>query len=694
MPSASIPKRPLSNTLVLLALWIAFYASFTLFTPALLDDADSVHAEVAREMLLRHDWVTLYANGIRYLEKAPLLYWSMAASFKLFGVSTAAARIPLALTILALAFAVEAFARRAFRSTRAGLYAALILLSSFGVFLFTRITIPDAMVCLWLTLAMLCFWMTEQIDQPQDRVAHPFQPHRKGWVAFLEGATNASLTRRLLCYAFAACCALNVLTKGLIGVVFPIAIVLIYLLLTRGLRGTVRRALELHPFSSTAVFLILAAPWHLLAAWRNPTRGHPGSVTFTRGHWFVPLPTQGNVHGWAWFYFVNEQLLRYLNLRVPRDYDTVPLWLFWSLCLIWLMPWSAFVFKALARAVPLRTSAWRGRLRTRSLSLEERTLLLLAIWAVLPLAFFSLSTRQEYYVLPALPGLILIVASWLALTTKFNNAGEVKRLSSERTGGSVFFQIGESEATTVIREGVAAPRCTAILLAFGTIFAAAALYFLLHTRAPAADSDLAALLQQNPSDYALSMGHFLDLNARALGLFRLPLAIAAASLFLGPLASYILRKRAKPHAATLALAAGAFGFLLAAHLGLQTFAPVLSSQQLAAAIAPQVHADDLIVIHQEYEYASTLGFYLRRNDLHILEGRSSNLWYGSFFPDAPRIFETPQSLARKWPGPQRIFLWQDLANQPSPLPALPGPVYVIAKFGGKEIVSNQPAAVP
>jgi hypothetical protein len=134
--------------------------------------------------------------------------------------------------------------------------------------------------------------------------------------------------------------------------------------------------------------------------------------------------------------------------------------------------------------------------------------------------------------------------------------------------------------------------------------------------------------------------------------------------------------------------------LLAAHLGLQTFAPVLSSQQLAAAIAPQVHADDLIVIHQEYEYASTLGFYLRRNDLHILEGRSSNLWYGSFFPDAPRIFETPQSLAQKWPGPQRIFLWQDLANQPSPLPALPGPVYVIAKFGGKEIVSNQPAAVP
>jgi hypothetical protein len=150
------------NRAILIALWLFFYASFTLFTPPLLDDADSVHAEVAREMLLRHDWVTLYANGIRYLEKAPLLYWSMAASFKLFGIHAAAARLPLALTVLALALALEAFARRAFRSDRSGLYAALILLSSFGIFIFTRITIPDAMVCLWLTLALYYYWLTEQ----------------------------------------------------------------------------------------------------------------------------------------------------------------------------------------------------------------------------------------------------------------------------------------------------------------------------------------------------------------------------------------------------------------------------------------------------------------------------------------------------------------------------------------------------
>jgi hypothetical protein len=242
-----------------------------------------------------------------------------------------------------------------------------------------------------------------------------------------------------------------------------------------------------------------------------------------------------------------------------------------------------------------------------------------------------------------------------------------------------------------------------MLLGLGSIFAVATLVFLIHTRAPEPSTDLAQLLHQNPADYALSMGHFLDMNAQAFGLFHLPLALAALSLFLGPLAALLLRRRNQPHAANLALAAGAFGFLLAAHLGLQTFAPVLSSQQLAAAIAPQLHSDDLIVIHQEYEFASTLGFYLRRpdyveqngqfvavNPIRILEGRSSNLWYGGLFRDAPQIFETPQSLAEKWSGPQRIFLWQDMANLPGPLPALPAPVYVIAQSGGKEIVSNQP----
>jgi 4-amino-4-deoxy-L-arabinose transferase-like glycosyltransferase len=575
-------------------------------------------------------------------------------------VSTAATRVPLAITVLALALVVESFARRAFRNSRAGLYAALIVLSSPGIFLFTRLTLPDAMVCLWLCGAMYCFWLTEDQAEPE----------------------------RGLCYGFAAACALNVLTKGLIGIVFPVAIVLLFLLLSRGWNGAVKRLVQLHPWTSFTVFLAIAAPWHILIALANPAQGHPATIAYVAGHWQVPLPTDGNVHGWLWFYFVNEQLLRYLNLRVPRDYDTVPLWLFWGLLLIWLMPWSAFLFKTFSGAV--------RRFR------QEPVFILLALWTALPLLFFSLSTRQEYYVLPVLPVVTILIAGWLARDSEVTiilrqsdgprEEGPVLSRETQHILGLVDPEPESIQGPFNLRIEGSETRASAILLAVGSIFAIATTYFLLHTHTPAADTDLATLLQQNPSDYALSMGHFLDLNAQALGLFRVPLILAAAGLFLGPLASYLLRRRAQPHAATLALAAGAFTFLLAAHLGLQTFAPVLSSEQLAAAIAPQLRPDDLIVIHQEYEFASTLGFYLRRNDLHILEGRSSNLWYGSFFPDAPKIFETTQTLAAKWQSPRRVFLWQDLGNQPSALPSLPGEVYVIAKSGGKEIVSNRPNA--
>ena len=665
----AVPTRPRSTLLAMTLLWVAFYASFTLFTPPLLDDADSVHAEVAREMLLRHDYVTLYANGIRYLEKAPLMYWAMALSMKivmLFGATSpralaAAARFPIACDVLGLVWIAEMFARRLFRSARAGLYAVLILLSSFGMFLFTRITLPDAGVCLWLTLALYAFWRTEELGSVPKH-------------------SPADRSLRIHCGIFAVACALNVLTKGLIGALFPVSIVAIYLLLTRGLRGALHRLSELHPLATFEAFVIVAAPWHIFAGLANPTQGHPAVFHFVNHHWIVPLPTDGNVRGWFWFYFMNEHVLRYLNLRVPHDYDTAPLWLFWGLCLVWMMPWSAFVFKAVGMLRPNLQEVFRlpffsaeGRALRSGFGLcrlpRLDSITLLTTWAAVILFFFSFSTRQEYYVLPALPALAILISGWLTHDSRASWQA-VTEVAKQRRRASI--------------------RISIVLLALGTIFAAATIYFLVNTRTPAANTDLASLLAQNPGDYALSMGHFLDLNAQALGLFRLPLTLAALSLFLGPLASFILRRRAKPDAANLALAAGAFGFLLAAHFGFQTFAPVLTSAQLAQAIAPQVHANDLVAIHGEYESGSTLGFYLQRTDIHILDGRSSNLWYGSFFPDAPAIFETPESIAAKWAGPQRIFLWQSLTDPPNQLPALPGTAYVLAKSGGKEIVSNQP----
>jgi len=626
MKAAEIRK----NRIVLLVLWLVFYCSFTLFTPPLLDDADSVHAEVAREMLLRHDWVTLYANGIRYLEKAPLFYWSMAASYRLFGVSTAASRAPLALGVLLLALLLERFARRAWNSTRGGLYAGLITLSSFGIFIFSRINIPDVLVCCWLTLALYIFWRTEEQPKPS----------------------------RVLCWSFAAACALNILTKGLIGIVFPVGIVLVYLAATRGWRRAMGRLRQFHLLSSMAVFLVLAVPWHILAALANPTQGHPGGLGYANGHFSVPLPTDGNVHGWAWFYFINEQVLRYMNLRVPRDYDTVPLWLFLELIFVWLLPWSVFMPAAFAKAVPLGCTEFRARLRSQTLMAEERTNLLLVLWTILPLAFFSLSTRQEYYVLPALPAMILLVARVLL----------------------------EKDSPTKAARDIA----STVLLACGILAAIFSVFFLAHAQAPAPNTDLASLLNQNPAAYAMSFGHFLDLNSRSLGMFRICLWLVIVSLLGGTLAHFLLRRRGRRHAATLALAAGSFVFLVAAWKALVIFSPTLTSAQLAQAIAPQLHSQDMVVIHGEYEAGSTLGFYLNRNDLHIVEGRSSNLWYGSFFPDAPKVFETRESIASKWVGPQRIFLWQDPSDRDRPPLTLPAPVFIVASSGGKKILSNQP----
>ncbi len=337
------------------------------------------------------------------------------------------------------------------------------------------------------------------------------------------------------------------------------------------------------------------------------------------------------------------------------------------------MPWSAFLPNALA-TVPIRRALARSPLTPL-----ESTRLLLGLWAAVPLLFFSLSTRQEYYVLPALPALILLIAGWL----------------DEETDEAATFSLGHHR----LRSG---QRVALTLFILGALAALAAAFLALTSHAPRPGVDLAILLQQNPGDYALSFGHFLDLNRRALGAFRLPLLLTAVALFGGTLLSWRLRRDFRPHEGTLALAAGAFLFLLAAHLGLRIFSPVLTSAQLAQAIEPQLKPPgsrfpDLIVINGEYEAASTLGFYLDRPSapgapaaqltaIHILNGRSSNLWYGSFFPDAPRIFEDDLSIQLLWSGDRRIFLWTD----PAHVPKLPGHTYLIAESGGKEILSNQP----
>src|SRR5690349_13566377 len=357
---------------LIILVWAVIYIG-SLFQPPLMDDADTVHAEAAREMVEHNDWVTLKINGgFRYLEKAPLMYWCVAASYKIFGVHDWSARLPIALGMLALLLVVYRIGRR-FYNDEGGLYAALALGTGFGPFIYTRFMIPEMLVALWLAMGFDFF------------------------LASLEQSERGEQPSLLVCWGLAATMALNVLTKGLIGLVFPVGTILIYLLLTKNLRHLLRLRL----LSSFLVFLAIAAPWHLLAGFRNPA--------------------QGEARGFFWFYFVNEHFLRFLKKRYPADYDTVPLWLFWGLMLVWLMPWTAFLVQAVRQVKlgrvfgalwGLNSSLRDERLPegprfasesldadTRSVSVfkltryEQRATLIFALWPLVILLFFSFSSR-------------------------------------------------------------------------------------------------------------------------------------------------------------------------------------------------------------------------------------------------------------------------------------------------------------
>src|SRR5437763_6201305 len=155
--STSAPSRfRYISVAIIFFLWLVIYFA-SIFSPPLLDDVDTIHAEAAREMVLRHDWVTLYTDGIRYLEKAPLMYWGVAASYEIFGVHDWSTRLPLILCVLALLFVTYALGKHAY-GERGGLYSAVILSSALGPYMFTRFEIPDVAVGLWLALSAYFFF--------------------------------------------------------------------------------------------------------------------------------------------------------------------------------------------------------------------------------------------------------------------------------------------------------------------------------------------------------------------------------------------------------------------------------------------------------------------------------------------------------------------------------------------------------
>src|SRR6202051_3772712 len=227
--------------LIVLAVAAAVFLGCIVSPPSLMDDVDAVQAQIARNMLDSGDWVTARLDGVAYLEKSPLKYWMVAVSYEIFGVHDWAARIPLALFAITLCWLTARIGGWAFGG-RAGLYAGLALATCVGLFLFTRVLIPDVGLTLAITMAMWALLRALEEDEPH--------PPRWAWI-------------------MAASIAAGLLLKGLIAAVLPVGAGVAYLFLTRQLfkRRTWKR---LRPFSGSLIILLIAAPWHVLATIPNP----------------------------------------------------------------------------------------------------------------------------------------------------------------------------------------------------------------------------------------------------------------------------------------------------------------------------------------------------------------------------------------------------------------------------------------
>jgi len=573
----------------------AIYLGCIVSPPSLMDDVDAVQAQIARNMLTSGDWVTARLDGVAYLEKAPLVYWIIAIFYKIFGVHDWAARIPIALSVMALAWLTAAFGTWAF-GRRAGLYAGLCMATCIGIFLFTRILIPDVMLTFTTALAMWAF--LRALDEQE--------PHPRLWAFVLAASLGTGL-----------------LLKSLVSVVFPVTAALIYLSLTKQLFRP-RTWQRLRPITGFFIALAIAAPWHILATIRNPPYF---SFSLHGG--------PGEYHGFLWFYFINEQVLRFLNLRYPRDYNTVPRLWFWLFHFLWLFPWSVY-FPAVAK------------LSFKPIDRAGRARLLAICWIGFILVFFTFSTTQEYYSMPCYPAMALLLGSAMA------------------AGGD---WIRRGTRALAMITGCAALACIAI--------------FFLVRNLPT-PGDISSALGHHPGVYSLSLGHMLDLTFDSFAYLRLPLAVAAIALFGGALVSFKwIDLRAFLGAALMMVL-----FYHAARLALVVFDPFLSSRPLAEALLKG--PDGKLIAEHNYWTFSSVTFYVNREAL-TLNGRYFNLEYGSYAPGAPDVFIEDTKFKSMWLEPQRYYLVAYRADL-GHLEDLVGGDHLdnVAASGGKVLLTNHP----
>jgi len=344
-PAAQAPNgaaRGERRALVALLLVFTALLFFELPGSWLIEPDEARYAEVPREMLASHDFVTPELNGAHYFEKPPLLYWANAASMRVFGLTPYAARLPTRLAALGTA-ALLVVELETPALPGWGLWAALILLSAPLSFVLGRYNLTDGVLTLALTGAFFAL---------------------RRFLA----AREAGAPARGALAALGAWVALAMLAKGLIGIVFPGLVLLVWAAVT----GRWRRVGEALWSPAPLVFLALAAPWFVLVERAAP--------------------------GFAAIFFVREHFARFATGEARRS---GPFYYFVAAFLAGFLPWT-FVTAGSVRQI---LDAWRARAAAHA---DE---LFFAIWFVVVLVFFSVSRSKLLpYILPAFPAAAALVA--------------------------------------------------------------------------------------------------------------------------------------------------------------------------------------------------------------------------------------------------------------------------------------------
>jgi hypothetical protein len=263
--------------------------------------------------------------------------------------------------------------------------------------------------------------------------------------------------------------------------------------------------------------------------------------------------------------------------------------------------------------------------------------------------FFSFSTTQEYYSMPLYPAAAFLIGAGMALQG------------------------------APIRIGT---RIVSVIAALGAVTIFAVLFLTWNLPSP---GDISVALTQNRSLYKLSMGHIGDLTLAACAYLRLPLVVAGIACLVGAIGAW----RWRGAQAFLAIAAMMVIFFQAARLALVVFDPYMSSRPIAEALNRLPQGE--VIIEGDYNSRSSISFYHGDHAL-ILNGRYFVLEYGSYAPNAPKVFIDDNDLLGIWKRPDRYYLVTTNESEPR-LKTLAKelPMYEVFSAGGKTILSNQPA---